>query len=186
MELTRWWTSMGVLEQLSWVIACVASALTLMYFLFKAIPSQNSAGESQQDSDFKSAVLMGLFIFGWLNVILQQLVPGLGLVGVIGFSVLVAIISGWAIYQSGTSKQRSKALLERTGQVLQSIPPNQQGTGKIYLQARHNAFELNAVTIGNELPEGVPIRVVEVREDGTVVVEPIPVRPDSQSTEYHP
>jgi len=60
-----------------------------------------------------------------------------------------------------------------TGEVLTSIPPHRNGFGKVHLNLRAAPFEMDAVTAGEELPPGAPIRVVEVIDERVLLVEAI-------------
>jgi hypothetical protein len=63
--------------------------------------------------------------------------------------------------------------LASTGKVLSSIPPHRNGFGKVHLNLREAPFEIDAVTAGQEVPKGTPVRVVDILDDKIVLVEPI-------------
>ena len=177
MSLTQWWTSMHGLEQWFWIIATVASLLILMYALFRVYYSGDPIPETKEERRRKQYWLLGLFVFGWSNVLISNVAANVPYGAIVMISLALA---GCAVFLAAAllnDGRPPEALIESTGRVLQSIPPNQQGMGKVFLQERRQAYELDAVTVGNELPEGVPIRIVEVRKDGTVVVERIPTGP---------
>ena len=151
--------------------------LILMYGIFRIYYSGDPIPETQAEKKRKQYWLLGLFVFGWSNVIISNLAVDASYGAIVLISLALTGCAVFLVAALVNDGRPPEALIESTGRVLQSIPPNQQGTGKVFLQERRQVYELEAVTIGNELPEGVPIRIVEVREDGTVVVEPIPANP---------
>jgi hypothetical protein len=60
-----------------------------------------------------------------------------------------------------------------TGEVLQYIPPNKDGLGKVHLNLRKAPYELDAVSSGVELSKGMPVRVIDIIDDHILVVEPL-------------
>ncbi|MFK8103564.1 MAG: NfeD family protein [Saprospiraceae bacterium] len=67
--------------------------------------------------------------------------------------------------------------LTSTGEVLQYIPPHIKGSGKVHLNLRNAPYQINAVSQNGELPAGVPVRVIAIMDEQTIIVEPIDGRP---------
>lgn len=163
----QWWINMEGFRQLLWVIALVSTVLNLIYCIFSIY---HAAKTSKPESDRQSFVmLLGFLVFSWLNLVILHLYPefsdGVILVCSVIISALV-VLSILIFY-----KPLQKRLIRKTGKVLKAIPPHQAGTGKICLQTKNSQYELEAMTIGHGLPAGVPVRIVKVMKDGSVVVE---------------
>jgi hypothetical protein len=60
-----------------------------------------------------------------------------------------------------------------TGTVYLRIPGAKAGAGKVHLQLQNRTVEYQAVTAGDELPTGKPIKVVAVVNSDTVEVEAV-------------
>ena len=58
----------------------------------------------------------------------------------------------------------------RTGTVYLRIPAEKSAAGKVHVNLQNRTVEYQAVTAGNELPTGTPIRVVAVINSDTVEV----------------
>ncbi len=58
----------------------------------------------------------------------------------------------------------------RTGTVYLRVPAAKGGPGKIHMSLQNRTVEYQAVTAGNELPTGTPIRVISVVNADTVEV----------------
>ena len=59
-----------------------------------------------------------------------------------------------------------------TGTVYLRVPSARAGAGKVHLALQNRTVEYRAVTAGDELPTGKPIKVVAVVGADTVEVEP--------------
>lgn len=57
------------------------------------------------------------------------------------------------------------------GNVYLKIPGEKQGEGKVQISIQGAIREFDALTAGEELETGAPIRVVEVINDNTLLVE---------------
>ena len=60
-----------------------------------------------------------------------------------------------------------------TGTVYLRIPGARSGSGKVHLAVQNRTVEYQAVTAGDELPTGKPVKVVAVVSADTVEVEPV-------------
>ena len=63
--------------------------------------------------------------------------------------------------------------LYNTGEVYIPIPSNKKGQGKIHITIQGSIREMDAVTVGGQLPTGSTVRVVEILNNDLLVVEPI-------------
>lgn len=128
-----------------------------------------------------------LAFLGWTSVLAHLWIENL--LKAIAYSVPPALIAAlfphWILRMR---EQRIKKIsiqldfkledaLTSTGEVLQNIPPHQDGAGKVHLNLRRAPYELEAVTTGGALAKGVPVRVVDVINNTILVVEPLSTEP---------
>lgn len=124
-------------------------------------------------------------IFSWLSLALTEHNVNFILSIIIGFicGFAVMVLLGYLFYRlkianySGTLDPHNAIGL--TGYVYLRIPANETGTGKLQITVQSRYAELSAVTRWpQEIPTGENARVVSVRKDGTLVVEPTTVSKD--------
>ena len=96
--------------------------------------------------------------------------------------VITAVLSGLsafylvAMVMRGMSRLKSDGTVNldssvgQPGTVYLRIPGFREGSGKVTLNLQNRTVELEAVTVGPELPTGAPITVREVLEGGIVEV----------------
>lgn len=121
-----------------------------------------------------------LCVFGWSGAIIY------GASGNTILSVIIAFILGLAamygvaklmqaskkLAQNGTLNVRN--LLGAPGTVYLVIPPEGEGKGKVNVSSGERLVEFDAMTDGNEaLPDGTPVRVVDIRSGNVLVVEKV-------------
>lgn len=121
-----------------------------------------------------------LCVFGWSGIVTYKL-SGIALLAVIiGIVLGSASMYGVAklmqvskkLAQNGTLNVRN--LLGANGTVYLIVPPDGGGTGKVNVSSGERLVEFDAITDGNEpLPDGTPIRVVDIRTGNVLVVEKV-------------
>jgi len=134
------------------------------------------------DADFAllsvRSVIAFFTFFGWTGVV--ALGGGVGAV----MSILLASSAGFVamlvvayifylfikLQSSGTLNLENA--LGNTGEVYLIIPGDKAGTGKVQMKIQGSFRELDAITIGETIPTGAPIRVIDVLENGMLLVEP--------------
>jgi len=176
MFLNNWWNTQSIAEQAFWSAALVFSLLLIMQTLTTLLFDQEE--EDDELSGFRLR-------FPWLNVrmglVFATLASWLGFL-LLQFGVywqvvlLVATITGvvlaigleFLIAEHNAQKQITK----RTGKVSESVPPHKIGEGKVRIKGFKQ--EWRAVTSGEEILPGVPVRIVEQVDEGTIEVEALP------------
>ena len=169
-----WWHHLSGWQQLFWTGAIVGSVLLLIRSVLSLIDT-----ESEQESPnwWNASNLLTFFTFFfwtgiialnvgsplWLTILLAIVVGG-GIVGTVHYIL--------ATDQPLFSKQE---VVDHTAKVQTDIPPHRVGHGRVQIEVRGALLELDAVTIGNELPTGLPVRVVDVVDRRTLLVEPAPL-----------
>ena len=163
---------------------------SLMYEDLKGIGEQ--AGLGGADADVPDAIDggggMNLYTFrnlvnfclgfGWTAILLQDSVRSAGLrlflavlVGV-GLVAAVMYLFKWlsGMQQSGTIHVR-KSAVGCQGKVYLTIPGARTGEGKVQITISGAVREYAAITDSETLRTGTPIRVIEVINDSTLLVE---------------
>ena len=116
--------------------------------------------------------------FGWSTVLLTDIpwgwrIPLAVLVGV-GLVAIVMLLFKWlnSMQQSGNINVY-KSAVGCTGTAYLTIPGQRKGEGKIQITISGAVREYGAVTDGDTIPTGTRIKVVEVVDPGTLLVEEI-------------
>ena len=181
----EWWINLNGVNQISWTIAVIATLLLVIFYTLdwfsgeeKADVAINEQLKAKRSSYISQLILLFGLAFGWTAVLLagMKMAPMQLLV----FSVCSGIITIIGLvfrFQFIHGKRLRKISLDETipytGQVLQSIPPNKNGVGKIQLDGQVLPYAIKAATKnGAELPIGAPVRAVAL-EGRVVIVEPI-------------
>ena len=174
---------MGWTKQIFWSIAIVATVLTAIFLVMTLFDTERDTSGSSKPSNHlwswldARIILSFLTVFGWLCVITSYF--GWSLLQIVGGSFLMAFVLSAApkVFTNFLRKPSLsitgdvQAALESTGQVLMPIPPHQNGFGKVQLDFRQAHYELDAITTGQEIPQGIPVRIVDVIDNRILVVE---------------
>jgi len=180
----EWWIAQEQDQQVFWSIALVATLLLgifagLSLFGYDLDQDARESGKGRKWYLTDPRPIFVFFtLFGWVAVIssyyLETQLVVLALAAATG---AVGAILPWRIKPLLTSRIFDKnAARSSTGQVLRSIPPHRNGFGKVHLNLHAAPFEMDALTAGEELPAGSPVRVVEVIDEGVLLVEAIDSR----------
>ena len=118
--------------------------------------------------------------FGWTAIILNDKIKSTGLVLLISVVVgvllviLVMYLFKWlySMQQSGNINVY-KSAVGCTGTVYLTIPGERAGEGKVQITINSAVREYNALTDSDTLPTGTPIKVAEVINQSTLLVEPL-------------
>jgi len=116
--------------------------------------------------------------FGWTAIILQDSVKSTALRIIIAIIVGVALVAAvmylfkWlsTMQQSGNINVY-KAAVGCQGKCYLTIPAERAGEGKVQITIQGAVREYNAVTDGDAIKTGTPIKVVEALDANTLVVE---------------
>ena len=118
--------------------------------------------------------------FGWATVLLRDAFKSTTLLMVFGVIVGVALVAAvMYLYKWLGSMQQSgninvyKSAVGCQGKVYLTIPSERAGEGKVQITINNSVREYTALTDGDELKTGTPIKVVEVLSPSTLLVEPL-------------
>ena len=186
-----WWTSLSTAMQVLWAITLSASLIfviqTVMTFLglgdhdadFDLDTSDGSfdADPSMNLLTFRNLVnfCMG---FGWTAVLMHEKIQSnalLIIVSVIVGILLVTVVMWIFKWLSGMQQTGNidvhKSAVGCEGKVYLTIPGERKGEGKVQITINNAVREYDAVTDGETIPTGKAIKVTEVINDYTLLVE---------------
>ena len=189
--MITWWTSLSTAMQVLWAITLSASLIfviqTVMTFLglgdhdadFDLDTSDGSfdADPSMNLLTFRNLVnfCMG---FGWTAVLMHEKIQSnalLIIVSVIVGILLVTVVMWIFKWLSGMQQTGNidvhKSAVGCEGKVYLTIPGERKGEGKIQITINNAVREYDAVTDGETIPTGKAIKVTEVINDYTLLVE---------------
>ena len=199
--LTELWNTLTPFMKVIWCITLAASLIFIIQTIMTFIGA-DTGGDMDVDASFDTDVDMAdvdaavgsggvnlytfrnfvnFFLgFGWTAVILNGSVKSTGLlllfailVGII-FVVMVMYLFKWlySMQQTGNINVY-KSAVGCTGTVYLPIPAERGGEGKVQITINNAVREYNALTEGEALNTGTPIKVIEVINPGTLLVEPL-------------
>ena len=196
--MITWWTSLSTTMQVLWAITLSAS---LIFVIQTILTFMGFGGDGAIDTDFDSSADIGggygtfdadpsmnlltfrNFVnfclgFGWSAVLLRDKISSGFLWMVIAVLVGVCLVAAvmwlfkWlsGMQQSGNIDVHTAAV-GCEGKTYLTIPGERQGEGKVQITINNAVREYDAVTDGDTIKTGTPIRVVEVINDYTLLVE---------------
>ncbi len=200
--MIEWWNSLSTVMQILWGITLSATLIfviqTIMTFMglggdggidtdFDAAGNVDlGGGDGSFDADPSMSLLtFRNFInfclgFGWTAVLLHDDVKSNLLVMVIAIIVGVALVAAvmwmfkWlsSMQQSGNIDVHTAAV-GCEGKAYLTIPGERKGEGKIQITINNAIREYDALTEGDSIPTGTPIKVIGVINDHTLLVEEV-------------
>ena len=164
--------------QIFWGIAVVTSIFFVIQTImaFMGLDADTDDGSGFEDVEMEG--LTGYFSFrnlinfllgyGWGGVLLQGAISNMiwleiAAVGVGALFVTVFVILLRQVMKLSTDK--TFQLDEAVGQIADTylrIPAETRGTGKVMVSVRGSMHELEAMTLGEEIPTGTKVRVTKV------------------------
>lgn len=189
--MITWWTSLSTAMQVLWAITLSASLIfviqTVMTFLglgdhdadFDLDTSDGSfdADPSMNLLTFRNLVNFCLG-FGWTAVLMHEKIQSnalLIIVSVIVGILLVTVVMWIFKWLSGMQQTGNidvhKSAVGCEGKVYLTIPGERKGEGKVQITINNAVREYDAVTDGETIPTGKVIKVTEVINDYTLLVE---------------
>jgi hypothetical protein len=118
--------------------------------------------------------------FGWSAILLQPSIPSWPVLILVSVIIGVALVAGvMYLFKWLASMQQSgninvyKAAVGCQGKCYLTIPGERQGEGKVQITIQGAVREYNAVTDGDTIKTGTPIKVTETIDANTLLVEEI-------------
>ena len=196
--IATWWADLSPVMKLLWGVTLTATLIfiiqTVMTFLGADADSTDfdmDVDTSMDGSDLSNIDsganlytfrnFVNFFLgFGWTAIILQPSVKSTAVLVIIAVLVGIALVAlvmymfKWlySMQQSGNINVY-KSAVGCQGKCYLRIPGERGGEGKVQITIQGAVREYNALTEGEALPTGKPIKVVEVINPGTLLVEPL-------------
>ena len=189
--MEEWWSSLGLFMQSVWCITLFASLVFVIQTIMTFIGMDTDGGmDVDVSADTATDGVSGPFQlftfrncinfllgFGWSIISFEKAIENqfvLILVSaVIGVLLVMAVMAIFRFMsrmeQSGTINMANAVGCK--GNVYLKIPGEKRGEGKVQISIQGAIREFDALTAGEELETGAPIRVVEVINDNTLLVE---------------
>ncbi len=197
--ITSWWVSLSLAMKILWGVTLAASLIFIIQSILTFIGAD--AGDGGIDTDFDTgfdseaadaAVEGGTNLytfrnfvnfclgFGWSAILLQSKISSVPLLIIISAVIGVALVAVvMYLFKWLSSMQQSgninvyKAAVGCNGTVYLTVPGERAGEGKVQISINNSVREYNAITDGDTLKTGTPIRIVEVIGADTLLVEPL-------------
>ena len=196
--IATWWADLSPVMKLLWSVTLTATLIfviqTVMTFLGADADGTDfdmDVDTSMDGSDLSNIEggsnlytfrnLVNFFLgFGWSAILLQPSVKSTALLILVSVLVGVAlVVAVMYLFKWLSSMQQSgninvyKSAVGCQGKCYLRIPAERGGEGKVQITIQGAVREYNALTEGDALPTGKPIKVVEVINPGTLLVEPL-------------
>lgn len=198
--MVTWWTSLSTTMQILWAVTLSASLIFVIQSILTFIgigghgdfdTSFDTTGDVDLgggDGSFDADPSMNLLTFrnlvnfclgfGWTAVLLHDNIDNNFILLFIAVLVGVALVAAvmwlfkWlsSMQQSGNIDVHSSAV-GCEGKVYLTIPGERKGEGKVQITINNAVREYTAVTDGDAIRTGAQIKVVEVLDSETLLVE---------------
>ena len=194
--IASWWADLSPVMKLLWGVTLTASLIfiiqTVMTFLGADADSTDfdvDVDTSMDGADLSNIEggsnlytfrnFVNFFLgFGWAAILLQKSVKSTGLLVFLAVLVGVAlVVAVMYLFKWLSSMQQSgniniyKAAVGCQGKCYLVIPGERAGEGKVQITIQGAVREYNAVTDGDTIKTGTPIKVVETINANTLLVE---------------
>lgn len=195
--ITEWWSSLDLLMKSLW---CIAIATSLIFIIQSILTFIGIDTDGATDFDFSADAdtsvsfdgdpsmnlltfrnFINFFLgFSWAGILLHGKFASEAAVMFIAVLVGVALVAAvmmlfkWlsGMQQSGTINLY-KSAVGCNGKVYLTIPGARKGAGKVQISINDSVREYDALTDADEIKTGTPIRVIEVIDAETLLVEPL-------------
>ena len=191
--MTEWWTSLDLFMKILW---CIAIASSLIFIVETILTFIGADVEMDTDIDvadggFEGDPSMNLYTFrnlvnfllgmSWTAIILNNQIASKALLMLIAFAVGALLVAAVMYMFRWLSKMQQSGNINIfqsaagcNGKVYLTIPAERKGTGKVQISINESIREYDALTDSEtELKTGTAIKVVEVIDSSTLLVEEI-------------
>ena len=198
--IATWWAGLSLVSKILWAATLSASLIFIIQSILTFVGA-DADGATDFDIDVDTSMDGGdlsnieggsnlytfrnlvnfILGFGWSAILLQDSIRPAALLifvsAMIGFALVAVVMYmfKWlASMQQSGNIDITTAAKGCEGKVYLTIPAREEGEGKVQITISGAVREYNAITDSEEpLKTGTPIRVVDVVNANTVIVEPI-------------
>lgn len=193
--IATWWAGLSVAMKILWGITLAASLIFVIQSILTFVGADTDTDfDVDVDMTFDGSDLSNIeggsnlytfrnvvnfFLgFGWTAILLQGQIKSKALLLVVAVAVGIALVAlvMW-LFKWLSSMQQSgninvyRAAVGCQGKVYLTIPAERAGEGKVQITIQGAVREYNAVTDGDAIKTGTPIKVTEVIDTNTLLVE---------------
>lgn len=194
--IATWWDSLDLLMKVLWGITLSASLIFVIQSImtFVGLGGGDGGFDGDFSADFNDLSTLDadpgmnlytfrnlvnfLLGFGWTAILLRDRIASLAWLMVLSVLVglaLVAVVMYLFKWLNGMQQSGNidvyKSAVGCQGRVYLTIPADRKGEGQVQITISGSVREYNAVTDGDEIKTGTPIKVVEVLNSNTLLVE---------------
>ena len=192
--IASWWAGLSLAMKILWGVTLAASVIFVIQSILTFVGADADSSmdfDTDVDTDLSNIEVgsnlytfrnfVNFFLgFGWSAILLQEKIASVPLLIIISAIIGVALVAVvMYLFKWLSSMQQSgninvyKAAAGCNGTVYLTIPGDRAGEGKVQITINNSVREYNAVTDGDTLKTGTPIRVAEVINANTLLVEPL-------------
>ena len=190
--MTEWWTSLDLFMKILWGIAIATSLIFILETVLTFIGIDHDGSfdmDTSADGSFESEPSMNLYTFrnlvnfllgmSWTAILLKEQIASTALLMLIAVVVGILLVAAVMYMFKWLSKMQQsgnidvyKSAVGCIGKVYLSIPAQRKGAGKVQITINEAVREYDALTDSeNELKTGASIKVIEVLDSSTLLVE---------------
>lgn len=190
--MTEWWTSLDLFMKILWSIAIATSLIFILETVLTFIGIDHDGSfdmDTSADGSFESEPSMNLYTFrnlvnfllgmSWTAILLKEKIASTALLMIIAVAVGVLLVAAVMYMFKWLSKMQQsgnidvyKSAVGCIGKVYLTIPAQRKGAGKVQITINESVREYDALTDSeSELKTGASIKVVEVLDSSTLLVE---------------
>lgn len=189
--INEWWEALAASHQVFWFIAVIFSVLFFIQFVLLLIGFESDSGGIDHAGDINTfehefsalsirSIIAFFTFFGWTGVLAlnNQLsvwvaVTLSSVAGLAAMFIVAYLMFKFAqLEQSGTLNLYNA--LDQPAEVYLTIPSHGNGRGKVHVKVDGRVREMDAVTDGELLKTGAPVKVTEILDDNLLKVESMP------------
>lgn len=192
--IASWWAGLSLAMKILWGVTLTASVIFIVQSILTFVGADTGADmdldvDTSMDTDISNIDggsnlytfrnFVNFFLgFGWSAILLQSKISSTPLLLILSALVGIALVAAvmWLFKWLSTMQQSGNinvynAAVGCQGKAYLPIPAERSGEGKVQITIQGAVREYNAVTDGDAIRTGTPIKVVEVLNANTLLVE---------------
>ncbi|MDD6252599.1 MAG: hypothetical protein PUA96_00890 [Bacteroidales bacterium] len=189
--ISEWWSALDLFMKILWGIAIATSLIFIIETIltFIGIDHEMDTDFDMADGSFEGDASMNLYTFrnlvnfllgmSWTAILLKDSIVSTALlmvIAVVAGALLVAAVMWMFSWLSRMQQSGNidvfKCAVGCQGKVYLTIPAARSGAGKVQITINESVREYDALTDSDEaIKTGTPIKVVEVLDQSTLLVE---------------
>lgn len=196
LSITSWWNVLDPTLRVYWGIAIFASVVFIIQTVMSFIGLGDVDGGGDADVDFSTDtdslddvgamhllsirnVFYFLLGFGWTGISFWQVITNRILLAVVAVLVGCAFVAMFIFLFRQMMKLQSNGAYDindavgKICDVYLRIPADGSGQGKVQISFNGSVQEIDAKSVGGGIPSGQKVRVLEVLDQHTLLVEPV-------------